>query len=322
MELLKALFENADLPAEFKTKTATLFEAAVDERVKAEVASLVESFDAKLAAATTAFITEATKTVDSVVEETVLEWAKENAVALDSQVKGQIAESFLTSLKGVFEKADIEINGGTAGVELTKLQEANAVLVKAAEASKVALVEAEGKLVSIKRAEILKQVTEGLADTQAHRVAKLVEAFDFKSEADFRSKAAMVVEAVSGKPAPVAVNHDGDGTPIAVPAGGKNTPQIDIPAGSTGNEDGELVVKPTGTAVISAQGADGKPVATKVITQPGLDGNTTPHMIRDPQGKPGNGMPGNLKEQVELLHGNAAPHLHSDLIAETLKLFK
>lgn len=295
MELLKALFEGAELPADFAEKTSTLFEAAVDEKVKTQLTQIQESYDAKLETAKQAFIAESVAAVDKTIEEAILEWAKENAVALDSQVKGQIAESFLQGLKGIFEKADIELSGDTAGQELVKLQEQNAALQAEAQASKTALVEAEQKLVQIKRKEIIEQVTEGLADTQVHRVAKLCEAFEFKSEEDFRAKAALVVEAVGGKI--VAVNDNGSGTAQPVPAGGANVSnKVDTSAGAAGPEGGELVTKPAGTSNTSAEGDKGTPEKTVPI---------------DP-----------LKESVEQLKSQYAPDLDTDLVAATLKMFK
>lgn len=284
MELLKALFENAELPTDFKEKTTTLFEAAVDERVKSELAQFQESYEKQLTEAKEAFATEAVATLDSLIEETVLEWAKENAVGLDSEIKGQIAESFLQGLKGVFEKADIELSGDTAGKELVKLQEQNAALDADAKAAKAALVEAEGKLVQIKIKEIIGQVTEGLADTQVHRVAKLCEAFDFKSEEDFRAKAALVVEAVGGKIKGV---QDADGVIIAVDGEGKKPEQVDTASGASASEDGKLVDKPAGTANTSAEGAKGEP-----------------------------------ENKGDGLREAYAPHLEADLVTETMKLFK
>jgi hypothetical protein len=289
MELLKALFENAELPTDFKEKTTTLFEAAVDERVKSELTQIQEAYETKLNEAKEQFATNAIATVDAVIEATVLEWAQENAVALDSEVKGQIAESFLQGLKGVFEKADIELSGDTAGKELVKLQEQNAALAAQAAADKAALVEAKDQLVQIKIKEIIGQVTEGLADTQAHRVAKLCEAFDFKSEDDFRAKAALVVEAVGGK---IKGTADADGVIIAVDGEGKVSDKV-TPAG-TENEDGELVTKPAGTSVPSAEGAKGE----------------------------GEGKGDPIREAYVLNRDTYAPHFESDLVAEALKLFK
>lgn len=292
MELLKHLFENADLPTDFKEKTTTLFEAAVDEKVKAELVSIQESYDAKVADAKTAFLAEATATVDTVIEETILEWAKENAVALDSQIKGQIAESFLTSLKGVFEKADIEIHGGTASTEIAKLTESLNEAAARTVAAETALVEAESKLTQLKVKEIIESVTAGLADTVAHRVAKLCEAFEFKTEADFKAKVAMVMEAVTG----IKGTADADGTIVAVTSTkGAVSDKVSTEAGTAGAEDGELLTKPAGNSVTSAEGDKG--VGTKVAMDP-------------------------LKETYDAQRALHAPHLESDMVAETMKLFK
>lgn len=295
MELLQALFESADLPTDFKEKTTTLFEAAVDERVKNQLAQIQESYDAKLTEAKDQFASNAVATIDALVEETVLEWAKENAVALDSQIKGQVAESFLTSLKGVFEKADIELNGDTAGKELVKLQEANAALEAEAKAVKQSLVEAEAKLTDIKRKEVIAQVTEGLADTQVHRVTKLLEAFDFKTEEDFRGKAALVVEAVGGKA--IKGTHDADGVIIAITA--DQTPiatnKIDSATQGIENVDGKHVADSAPVVNKSAEGANGTPEKN----------------VGDP-----------LKEAYEHNRDTYAPHAESDLVAETMKLFR
>lgn len=342
MELLKALFESAELPADFKEKTTTLFEAAVDERVKAEIVSLTEGFQTKLEEAKAEFVAESIKTIDEVIEEAILEWAKENAVALDSEIKGQIAESFLQNLKGVFEKADIELSGDTAGKELVKLQEQNAALQAQVEASQAALTEAQSVLTQIEIKKIIAEVTEGLADTQVDRVAKLCEAFEFKSAEDYRAKAALVVEAVTGAPlkqeargtlAPgkefngsgqvksveiadtargsagsVKGTQNLDGTIAPVDGSGKVSNTVDTTAGVAGPDDGELVKKPAGASVDSAEGKTGKPESSKDLKQPGQDPATANMTFVAP----------GLREQMEA----AAPHLNSDLVQETLKLFR
>jgi hypothetical protein len=292
MELLKHLFENADLPSDFKEKTTTLFEAAVDEKVKAQIVSIQESYDAKVDEAKAAYIAEATATIDAVVEETVLEWAKENAVALDSQVKGQLAASFLTGLRGIFEQADIELNSDTAGTKIAELTEATAAAEARAAAAQTALVEAEQKLVQHQIKEIIESKTAGLADTVAHRVAKLCEAFEFKTAEDFKVKVDMVMEAVAGIKGTV----DTDGTIVPVTSTTKATSNnVSTEAGTHAPEDGELVVKPGANSVKSAEGDKG--IGTKVAMDP-------------------------LKEAYDAQRDQYAPHLGADMVAETLKLFR
>ena len=302
MQLLQSLFENAELPADFKEKTTTLFEAAVDERVKSELASIQESYDNKFGVVREKFVNESAALIDKVIEETLLEWAQENAVGLDSQIKVQIAESFLANLKGVFEKADIELSGDTAGVEIVKLQEQNALLSTETVAAKAALVLAESKLVTIKIKEIIEQLTVCLADTQKFRIAKLCEAFDFKSEEDFRSKAAMVLEAVTGN---IKGTEDVGGSIVAVTGGASKVSNVvDTSAGAAGADDGELLDKPAGNSVghiVDKNNSTGKPAGEPVVDA---------------------GAKSSEKSDYDKMKENYAPHLDSDMVAETMKLFR
>ena len=290
MELLKALFENAELPTDFKEKTTALFEAAVDEKVKADLVALQESFDSKIEETKQTMISESVDAIDAVFEETILEWAKENAQALDSSTKGQLAESFLVDLKALFEKADVEFSGDAAGIEVSKLHEQNTVLANEASGLAILLKEATDNLTKMKVASIIEKMTIGLADTQAHRVAKLCEAFEFKTEDDFRSKALMVLEAVAG----IKGTFNADGTIVAVTSVGKGQTQADTASGTAGPEGGELVNKPAGNKVKSAEGDKGDPDSTQKA----------------------------LKEALQRKIDAVAPYHGSNLVTEALKLYK
>lgn len=267
MQLLQALFENADLPADFKQKTETIFEAAVDEAVKAQLVTIQESFDAKVDSAKEKFVTESTEAVNAIVESTVLEWAKENAVALDSAAKASLAESFLTDLRGMFEKADVEMSGDVAGQKITELTESNTKLMSEAQTLQTQFNEAQSKLTKLHVKSIIEAVTVGLADTTAHRVAKLCEAFEYKSDEDFRAKVTMVLEAVAG----IKGTFNADGTIVAVTDAGSSQSQVDADSGAAGPEDGELVNKPAGNSVKSAEGDKGLPVSSQKPITEGYD---------------------------------------------------
>ena len=283
MDLMTALFESAELPADFKEKTKVLFESAlteaVDAKVKAELVTIQESYDTKLAEHKEIFISEAVELIDSFLEESVVEWAKENVVPLDAQIKSQLAENFLTGIRGLLESADIALAETDAGSELHKLNEQVATLTKVVEEKSAALVEAESKIVAAKTKEIVESLTAGLADTVAHRVSKLCEAFEFVSEESFRSKAEMIIEAITG---------------------GK---KIDIKG--TQNADGTVIPvgEPYPVAKVSLEATDPTDPATIKINQQD-----------DPNAS--------ITEQFEHNKNLYAPDFGTDLSASTLKLFK
>lgn len=283
MELLKSLFESAELPTDFQEKTKVLFESAlteaVDAKVKSELSILQESFDARLELAKTEFVTESVALFDAVLEETTTEWAKENVVALDGQIKGTIAESFLKDFRSLLEKADIEMAPVDTTSQLTKLQEQVETLTKTVTEKSIALVESESKLVALKTKEIVEQLTEGLADTVAHRVTKLCEAFEFKSEEDFRGKATMIIEAITGgKTIDIKGTENADGTIIAV-----------------GGEKAKI-------AQVSMEATDPADPST-VVNKPSDDQAA-------------------LQEAMARTKANYAPHYGEDLVAATLDSFR
>lgn len=290
MQLLQALFENADLPTDFKEKTVTLFEAAVDEKVATQLKAIQESFDQKVDGAKADFITEATSNIDAIVEATVLEWAKENAVPLDSQAKATLAESFLTDLRGMFEKADIEMSGDAAGQELAKLTEQNTKLVNESMELKTQVESVNGQLTKMSMKAIIDEMTAELPDTTASRARKLCESFDFKSDEDFRSKVGMVIEAVAG----IKGTFNADGTTVPVIGTGTEQAQADTAAGVHAPEDGELITKPAGAKIKSAEGAKGTPESSQAALKEALQ---------------------NKIDLVAPLHGK-------NLIEEAMKLYK
>lgn len=280
MDLLQTLFESAEIPADFKEKTTALFEAAVQEKMKAQVLELQESYDARLEEAKKTFVTESLAAIDSVYEEAIVEWAKENSVALDASIKVGIAESFLQEFKQVFEKAEVELHGDTEG-KITSLQESVAAAEKAALEAKQELKEAQDKLTTIEKAKVLESVTAGLSVATVERIKMLSEAFDSSDLAEYARKLALVKEAVSG-------TYSNDSVTVPVDSTTSNVAQVEN--GGPG-EDGSID-KTVKVAVDNTENKTGK--------------DTT-----DP-----------IKEQFQGTQAISAPHLHSDLIEETLKLFK
>ncbi|BAU39988.1 hypothetical protein [Ralstonia phage RSP15] len=232
-ELVKKLFEGVEgLSPEFLERADTLIAVAIaeeaDKRVQSETQTINESFDSKLAQAKEEFVTESVFRIDSFLDKALVEWAKENAVALDAIAKVELAENFLTGFKNLFTEASITIPKGDEKSIVEGLQ---AKLVEA----EGKLEEAEGKLAeqakiaeAQKRADILKELTAGLAETTAERVTQITKDFAMTEEAEFRKKVGYVVEALGGKIADAGDKGDsgegGDDKTVVDPA------QADDPA--------------------------------------------------------------------------------------------
>ena len=99
----------SDLSEEFKQKAATIFEAAITSKVK-EIAEEMEvdynkKFDEEVSKAKSSLV----EKVDNYLNYVVNEWMKENELAIERGIKGEIAEDFINGLKKLFEDHYIDV---------------------------------------------------------------------------------------------------------------------------------------------------------------------------------------------------------------------
>jgi uncharacterized Fe-S cluster-containing radical SAM superfamily protein len=108
-EDVAALVDGEGLSEEFKNKAATIFEAAVKSKTREEITRIHESmtsdFEVKLEESVEAL----TEKVDTYLNYVVEEWTKENELAIERGLKGEIAEDFISGLKQLFEDHYIDV---------------------------------------------------------------------------------------------------------------------------------------------------------------------------------------------------------------------
>ena len=218
-EDLALLFgDSEDLSEDFRVKVESLFEAAVSTRVNFRVAELEESYEAKTAELTEKYEAaleesvneiknEMVENVDNYLNYAVAEWISENKIAIETNIKTEIAESFMNSLKGVFEEHYVNIPDDQVDVV-----EAMAAEVEELKARVNELTETNielTKTVSEKEiTDIANELSDGMTDTQKEKFAKLAEAISFSDVAEFRKKASVIKETYFPKNMEVKVAQD------------------------------------------------------------------------------------------------------------------
>lgn len=186
-EDVEALVEGEDLSEDFKKKASTIFEAAVKSKTREEIARLyqatVDEFDAKLEEAKD----EMTDKIDTYLNYVVEEWTKENELAIERGLKGEIAEDFIAGLKQLFEDHYIDVPDekyDVLGAQSDKIAELEEKVNEVLEQN-IALKEKNGLLV---REHVVAEVSEDLTDTEVEKFKSLVEDVDFVNEETFRAK--------------------------------------------------------------------------------------------------------------------------------------
>ncbi len=209
---VKALLEGTELSEEFAEKAKTIFEAAVKAKLSEEYDKLVEHFakehETKLAAAKA----ELNEEVNGTVNYAVNQWIEENQIAIDRGIRNEITEDFISGLKNLFEEHYISIpDDKVDAVEsmATSIREMEERLDEQVKAN----VKLQNRLNESAKTVILKQVSEGLADTQKDKLSALAEGVEFKSEEEYSKKLNTIKESYFPKEK-AQVSEVSDETPV------------------------------------------------------------------------------------------------------------
>ena len=192
-EDVDALVNGEDLSEEFKVKAATIFEAAIVTRVKEEVTRLEEEFDAKLEEAIAQNQEGLVEKVDGYLSYIAEQWIANNEIALESGMKSQILEDFVSGLKGLFEEHNIDIPEEKFDL-LGSLEEENAELQAKLDEQVAANVEMTQVINDAVRSEIIADGAEGLAETDKEKFFGLAEELAFEDAESFELKVKTIRE--------------------------------------------------------------------------------------------------------------------------------
>ena len=186
-----------DLSEEFKEKAATVFESAVNSKVK----EIAESMEADVKETYEQDVAkhkeELTEKVDSYLAYVVEEWMKENEIALERGIKGEIAEDFITGLKKLFAEHYIDVPDERYNVledQAAKIESLEKKLNEQIEKN----VELNKDNAVKTRNEIMSEASNGLADTAKEKFAKLVEEIEWSDADSFKTKVETIKESYFG----------------------------------------------------------------------------------------------------------------------------
>ena len=195
---VEALTKDEDLSEDFKTKAATIFEAAVKSKVNEAKEKMTATYAEKLKEEVETTKSELVEKVDSYLNYVVEEWMQDNKLAVERGIKGEIAEDFIGGLKKLFEDHYIDVPDEKYDVledQATKIENLEKKLNEQIEKN-VELNKNNGEL---KKEEIIAKSSEELTAVEAEKFNKLAEEVEYSNEEDFRTKVKTLKESYFGK---------------------------------------------------------------------------------------------------------------------------
>jgi hypothetical protein len=185
--------EEATLSDDFRGKAGAIFEAVLTSKLAQEVDRLESEYVQNLEEEVSDIQTQLIEKVDSYLGYVVENWMKENEVAIENGLRTEIAEEFMASLHKVFKENYIEVPEGKADLvddlssQVTELEES---LNKSTE-DNIKLFQA---VQNFEKQEVVREQSSGLAETEAEKLASLVEDIEFDNRENFELKVKTVKE--------------------------------------------------------------------------------------------------------------------------------
>ncbi len=205
--------EFKDLSEEYKDKTATLIEAAIDFKVIQKVAELEEQYEARLNEELQEAVVAIAESVEKYLQYTASKWLEENEVAIESNIRVDVAENFIHQMLSVFMENNIMVPEKDADI-VSEMQSKIDSLAEKLDESIQLNNELNDKISSANKEAVFAEVSEGLVLTQADKLRQLAEAIDFDGDVEkYRSKLVaikdrfIVTESVDKKPASIDLNE-------------------------------------------------------------------------------------------------------------------
>lgn len=214
-EDLKLILKDSNLSEAVIAEAVTLFQAALHNKLLEVRAQLEDRYAGALQESVDEFSKTLEERNEQYMDALAEEWLKENEVAVESNVRVALAESFIDGLKKLFEDHYVDMPAERVNVEaelmnkVDELQEAlDAANAKLLESTKPAdtkpLTESlEETDQDELRATVLASLSESLTEPQKARFAAITEDVQFTDEASFRSLAEKLIPLVTAPVHPV-----------------------------------------------------------------------------------------------------------------------
>lgn len=190
---LGTLFEGEEFSVEFKAKAAELFEAAVEARIKQEIARIEEEVSQRSITESAELKEGLVDKVDGYLDYVVEQWMQKNELALDRGIKVEIFESFVSGMKDLFETHYIDVP--EEKFDLMESVDAKAkTLEEQVDFLTAQNVELQQKFKTIAKEKQIEEACKELTDLEAERFKQLSEELAYDDEESFGKKLELVKE--------------------------------------------------------------------------------------------------------------------------------
>lgn len=196
-DYVDALFEGQELSDEFKAKAATIFEAALNEKISIIEKAILQASEEVIHEQVSEVASALTEQVDGYLGYVINEWMEENRLQVEQGFRTEIAENFLHGLKELFENSYVQIPEEKVDL-VDELFAENRQLEENLNALMKQNMELQEKNLVNECATVFMELSSDLADTEVEKLSSLTESIEFNSVDQFKEKVQIIKESYFG----------------------------------------------------------------------------------------------------------------------------
>lgn len=197
-EDIDALFEGEDVKEDFKAKVSVLFESAINLKSAKAILELEEAYEAKFEEEVETIAVNLAETLNAYLDHSVTKWIEHNEVAIESSIRNDLTENFMSDLHTLFKSHYINVPADKDDLleELTaRIDELEAkaseqidenVALKLAHEEEIKAANAKLEEAAVNAAFIL--ATKDLTESDVEKLKGLSESVEYTSVDEFSNK--------------------------------------------------------------------------------------------------------------------------------------
>ena len=186
-EDIAAAFSGSDLSEEFKAQATQIFETAVVSSVNMKLAEMAEQAEEEYAEEMQNIEEGLTTKIDEYLDYVVEQWMEENRLAVESGLRSEVTENFLSGLRNLFAENWIDIPEEKVEV-VEELAGEVEHLTASLDEEMQKNIELKKQVEKFEREIAFVDVSEGLTEMQIAKFESLAEAVDYENAESYKER--------------------------------------------------------------------------------------------------------------------------------------
>lgn len=197
-EEVKTIFKDSEISEEIQDKAIAIFETAVAAKINDVIPLIAEKVKAVFESENEEKFKSIAEKISVYLDYVVEEWMKENKLAVETGLKVEMTQDFLSGLKNLFVEHYVELPEAETDVTealAAKVEELEKTLNEQISAN----VELKAKVTEFEKQSIIDEASVGLSETQISKLTSLTEVLDVDNVDTFKKKVAEIKETYFSK---------------------------------------------------------------------------------------------------------------------------